>query len=129
MTVTLKPKQLVGLLLIAAAIYWQQVGPSVKLPSLPNNKVTAATYVYDVRTTGGVPPGVLKGLDRLNREKQIVASSYELTEGERVPAQYTVAVDEAKKVGLPSLVVLAGDKAIKVAKAPTTEEQIWGAVP
>jgi hypothetical protein len=127
-TITLKPRQLLGLLLIAAAIYWQLNGPSINLPALPNNKVTAATYIYDVRTTGGVPPGVLKGLDRLNREKNILASKYEYTEGERVPTQYAVPVEEAKKVGLPSLVVMAGEKAVKVVQKPATEEQIWGAV-
>lgn len=127
MTVTLKPKQIIGLALIAFALYWHYNGPQINLPALPNNKVTAATYVYDVRTTGGVPPGVLKGLDRLNREKQILASAYEHTDGASVPKQYTVPVEEAKKAGLPALVVMAGDKPVKVVKDVTTEQQVWEA--
>ena len=127
MTITLHPRQIIGLLLIVAAIYWHLHGPELG-PLLPNSKVTAAVYVYDVRTSGGVPSGVLAGLNRVNREKGIVATAYEHTEGNTVPKQYAVPLEEAKKAGLPALVVMAGETATKVVKGPTTAEQVLEAI-
>jgi hypothetical protein len=96
----------------------------------PTTKATAATYVYEKDTTA-IPAAVMAGLNRLNREKKIIATVFEqdTTDGtNEIPEQYKAAVAEAKKAGLPCLVVLAGANVLGVVKAPTTVEQVWEAV-
>jgi len=103
-------------------------------PADPTKKATAATYVYlkDPNGSANVPAAVMGTLNRLNREKKIIATLFEqdTTDGtDDVPEQYKIPVAEAKKVGLPCLVVMAGSTVLKVVKAPTTEAQVWEAVP
>jgi hypothetical protein len=96
----------------------------------PTTKATAATYVYEKDTTA-IPAAVMAGLNRLNREKKIIATVFEqdTTDGtDQVPEQYKAAVAEAKKAGLPCLVVMAGANVLAIVKAPTTVEQVWEAV-
>lgn len=97
-----------------------------KLPSvLSPSKATAATYVYE-KDNGSVPPPVLAALDKLNRAG-VMATTFEedTTDADgQVPDQYAVALPAARTAGLPSLVVLAGDKVLRTVKAPTTEEQV-----
>lgn len=128
MTITIRPRQLIGLLLISVAIYWHFNGPELSLPSLPSNKPTAAVYVYE-KDQGGVPAAVLAGLNRVNREG-ILATVFEedSTDGTETPEQYKLPLEEARKAGLPAFVVMAGDKAKKVVKAPKTADEIWEAV-
>jgi hypothetical protein len=103
------------------------------LPSLPTvspEKATAATYVYEKDVTA-VPVPVLVAINRLNREKKVVASHFEedTTDGdEQVPDQYRVPLKAAQDAGLPSLVVTAGEKVLKVVKDPKTEQQVMEAV-
>jgi hypothetical protein len=95
-------------------------------PTLP---ATAVTYVYEKDTTP-IPSAVMAGLNRLNREKKLLATLHEIdtTDGtSEIPDQYKVAVAAAKEAGLPALVVTAGSVVVKVVKAPTTVEQVWEA--
>ncbi len=102
----------------------------VVVPVDPSTKATAATYVYEKDETA-ISFGVAAGLNRLNREKKIVATLFEAdtVDGDGdVPDQYRVPLVEAQKVGLPALVVTAGPDVLNVVKAPATEEAVWGAV-
>jgi hypothetical protein len=110
-------------LLILLVAWWLLSGG--KLPSVGPSKVTAATYVYE-KDNGSVPPPVLAALDKLNRAG-VMATTFEedTTDADgKVPDQYAVALPAARTAGLPSLVVLAGDKVLRTVKAPTTEEQV-----
>jgi hypothetical protein len=93
-------------------------------------KATSVTYVYDFRSAT-IPPAVLSGLNRLNREKKIIATLYEddNTNGKNeVPAQYKLALEAAKKAGMPALVVTDGVNVLAVVKSPATEDQVLEAV-
>jgi hypothetical protein len=99
-------------------------------PVDPTTKATAATYVYEKDATA-IPAAVMAGLNRLNREKKIIATVFEqdTTDGAgEIPDQYNAAVAEAKKAGLPCLVVMAGANVLGVVKNPTTVEAVWEAV-
>lgn len=93
-------------------------------------KVTAAVYVYEKDQTA-IPPAVLAAMDKLNR-RGIVANSLDVqtTDGiGDVPDQFKVPFSAAKEAGLPSLVVTAGPKVLKVVKDPKTEEAVLEAAP
>lgn len=117
-----------GLLLLAGplpAITWPWATRVVAGPA------TAAVYVYE-KDDGPIPAGVLSGINRLNRERKIVASLFEddVTDGAgEVPAQYRPAIAAAKSSGIPAFVVLSGTATIRVVSRPTTEAQVMGAVP
>lgn len=86
---------------------------------------TAATYIYE-KDNGGVPPAVSAGLSELNA-KGITATTFEedTVDGSgQVPDQYKVSLPAAREVGLPALVVMAGETVKRVVKAPTTMEQV-----
>lgn len=122
-------KDKIGWLLIALAVFSLAKGGG-SLP-LVGPTATAATYVYELRDSAP-PSAVYAGLDQLNREKKVIANLYDddTTDGVgEVPDQYKVAVTAAREAGLPSLIVTGGDKVLSVVKAPTTVEQIVGAVP
>lgn len=127
---------------VAAIVLWLalQFG-GVVLPSLPNitlpwpawvqTKATSATYVYEKDATA-IPPAVGAALNRLNREKQILATLFEqdTTDGTgETPKQYVVPLAAAKQAGLPALVVTAGDKVLRVVKNPQTDTQVMEAIP
>lgn len=117
---------LIALILIAALVQLGGGGGSV----LPIAKVTDAVYVYEKDETA-IPAGVMSGMSRLNLERKITATFFDKDtkngNGE-TPTQYRVSLAAAQEAGLPSLVVIAGGKAVKVVKSPTTEEQVMGAV-
>lgn len=97
----------------------------------PAEKATAATYVYE-KGDFAVPNPVKAALDKLNRERKIVATMFEddTTDGdENVPEQYKVPLAAAKEAGLPSLVAHSGSKVLKVTKDPKTEEDVYKGVP
>ncbi len=105
--------------------------PKPEPPKPPvTTKATTATYVYEKDDTALIP-AVLSGLNRLNREKKIIATLYEddNTNGKNaIPEQYKLAYDAAKKAGLPVLIITDGTNVLNVVKAPTTEQQVWEAV-
>lgn len=107
------------------ALGWRRPAPAA--PAV----ATAATYVYEQRA-GAVPAGVSAGLDRLNRERHVTATLFEVdtTDGTGdVPDQYRPAVDAAKAKGLPALVVLSGSTVLAIVKAPATVDDVVRAVP
>ncbi len=100
------------------------------LPSIVS-KATQATYVYEKDTTG-IPNEVATALNKLNRERKILATPHEhdtKNGNQTIPAQYKIAVPAAEAAGLPALVVQAGDRVLKVVKSPTTEAAVLEAVP
>ena len=102
-------------------------------PTDPNRKATAATYVYE-KSQHQLPIPVLGALSKLNTERAgsgFVGSSFEqntVNSDGQVPKQYRVALEAARKEGLPCLVVTAGDTVLAVVKNPTTEAQVLEAV-
>jgi hypothetical protein len=105
-------------------------GGKLPVPTVSPQKATAVTYVYEKDVTA-VPVPVLVAINRLNREKKVVASHFEedTTDGdEQVPDQYKVPLKAAQDAGLPALVVTAGEKVLKVVKDPKTEQQVMEAV-
>ena len=91
------------------------------------SSVDRAVLVYE-KDTDVIPPAVRAGINALNT-RGIVAVLYEVNDSEEVKPAYVVPVDAAKKSGLPSLVVLAGDKVVRVVKSPATEADVLEAVP
>jgi hypothetical protein len=100
--------------------------PKFPIPILqPAKKVTKVTYVWDREKTA-IPRPVGVALNQLNTQG-ILASEIEesITDGEgQVPDQYKVAIEAAKKAGLPCLVVQAGDEVIRVVSDPKTLEAV-----
>jgi hypothetical protein len=93
-------------------------------------EATAAVYVYEQRQHP-VPSAVSAGLNRLNREKGITATLFDVDttdSGNDVPEQYVTPLDAANKAGLPALVVMNGSAVAKVVKDPRTEDDVMGAV-
>lgn len=123
----MKPLALIaaGLLLLSLSFPTGGVGRVVSGPA------TAAVYVYE-KDASAVPPAVTVGLNRLNRERKIVATLLEddTTDGHGdVPDQYRAALDAARDRGLPALVVLSGSTVLSVVAAPTDADAIVRAVP
>lgn len=109
--------------LLVLAIAWLLLGGNV--PGLPSfaTKPTAVVYTFE-KDSGSVPPPVLAALDKLNRQG-IVATNDEVDTPDGtgdVPDQYKVSRPAAVAAGLPALVVMGGDKVIRVVKpVPDTE--------
>ena len=101
--------------------------PIVATPELP----TSVVYVYE-KDQSAIPVGVTVGLNRLNRERHIVATLLEAdtTDGTGdVPEQYREALAAATASGLPALVVLSGTTVLSVTPAPEDAEAIVRSVP
>ncbi len=104
---------------------WPTVSPA------PATASTAAVYVWE-KDDHGVPPHVTRAVDRLNRERRVVATIFEAdaTDGTGdVPEQYRTALDAARKAGLPALVAMAGQTVLRVTPAPASEDAVMEAVP
>lgn len=107
----------------------KELGVAPTVPPEPT-RATAATYVYEKHDTSP-PSAVMVGLNRLNRERKIMATIFDedtVDGDDQVPDQYVAALAAATQAGLPAFVVVAGDKVLTVVKAPTTEAQIMEAV-
>lgn len=108
--------------------------PAIQWPGVvvaPPEIATAAVYVYE-KDESAIPVGVTVGLDRLNRERRIVATLLEAdtTDGSGdVPEQYREALAAATASGLPALVVLSGTTVLSVTPAPVDADAILRAVP
>jgi hypothetical protein len=121
---------LIGLPPIPTLPVWTRPDPVVKVPAVPG-PATSATYVYEKDATA-VPVGVSVGIDKLNRERKIVATLLErdTTDGDGdIPDQYRPALEAARAKGLPALVVLSGSTVLSIVKDPKTAEEIARAVP
>jgi hypothetical protein len=116
---------LVGLVVFAASDIYQKrsdaPGPST---------ATAAVYVYEKDDTAPTN-GVQSAINRLNREKKILACLFEedTVDGTgETPYWAKVPLAAGREAGLPALVVTNGDRVVNVLKDPKTEQDIWGAV-
>lgn len=90
-------------------------------------KVTAVTYFHEKDDGIAFPAKVRVALDELNhRDPPIMATEHE--DNGTTPKQHAISLPAAKKEGLPCLVVMAGDKVVRVVKNPTTEAQVLEAV-
>jgi len=114
------------LLAVGLFVAFGSPAPFVRLIREPAH-ATAAVYVYE-KDDGAVPMPVLAGLDKINRERQIVATTYEAAD-DGVPETYRVPLDAARQAGLPSLVVMAGVNVLATVHAPKTVDEVFGAVP
>lgn len=116
-----------------------QIGPPVVKPTTPDRppvvqpdptvRPNRATYVYESRKNS-VPSPVSVAIDKLNRAG-IVANKVDqnsLAGKGQIPVQFTVALEEARKAGIPCLVVEYTRGPPKVVSAPTTEAQVLEAV-
>jgi hypothetical protein len=96
-------------------------------PVDPSLKVTRATYIYE-KDNNTIPRAVVKALQQLNADGSgIVATEFEqnTTDGNgEVPDQYKIALEAAKKAGLPCLIVQAGDTVKKTVKDPKTTAEV-----
>lgn len=95
----------------------------------PAAKATAAIYVYE-KDEGSIPSAVASGGDKLNAAG-IVFTTFErntVNGNGQTPAQYVAPLAEANKIGLPALVVFAGDRFVRAVKAPKTEAEVLEAV-
>lgn len=106
--------------------------PNIVAPILTPapEKATAATYVYEKGETA-VPPQVNAALDKLNRERGIIATALDadIKDGTgNEPEQYLVALAAAREAGTPCLVVTAGAKVLRVVKNPKDEASVLEAV-
>lgn len=113
--------------LLVGLLVWQKGGIALP-PWVPTTtaKVTAATYFYNEDTTGGIPSPVAKALSQLN-EQGIDATTFEVettNSAGKTPKQYAVSLPAALKAGIPCLVVMAGDKVVKIVPSPTTEASV-----
>lgn len=92
--------------------------------------ITAATYVYEKDESGGVPPGVQFALREINEAGKVKSAAIDddVTDATgNTPPQYKIAVETAKKAGLPALVVQADERVVKTVSAPLTAEQVMEA--
>jgi hypothetical protein len=121
---------LIGLPPMPTLPVWTRPTPAVPVVPVVPAKASAAVYVYE-KSDAAIPHGVTVGLDKLNRERSVVATLCEVDTvngADKVPAQYQPAVDAAKAKGLPALVVLSGSAVLSIVAAPTTAEEIGRAV-
>lgn len=115
---------LLGLAIALAPLMPAEV--TIPLPgwSVTTEVATAAVYVHE-KDQGAVPSGVMAGLNRLNREKGIVATVFEedgVTGEDKVPEQYREPLRAAREAGLPAFVVMGGGKVLRVSKVSTAEQ-------
>lgn len=99
--------------------------PPVNPPD-PTKKVDRATYVFE-KSKHAIPSAVKLAMSRLNVEQKILATFVDQDDINRtgqIPTQYTVAIAEAKKVGLPCLVIQSGADVLRTVKDPKTEAQV-----
>lgn len=118
-----------GILALFALLVYRKSGGGV-LP-IVEPKATAATYVYE-KSGGPIPSAVMAGLNQLNRERHIRATTFDADTRDgngEIPDQYKAALVAAQAAGLPCLVVTAGETVSKVVPRPTTLEAVLGAVP
>lgn len=116
----------------AILIWWLATqGGASPLPNIvAPTKAVKATYVFEKDDTA-VPPAVRDAINQLNR-RGVIATTWDddTTDGEgEIPAQYKVALEEARKAGTPLLVVESESGVIATVKNPTTAEAVLEAVP
>lgn len=100
-------------------------------PPVTPMRIDRVTYVYE-KDNNIAPKPVAYALHRLNTEyENVIATQFEddSTDGDDdIPDQYKIALEAAKKAGLPALVIQAGPTVVKVLKAPQTEAEVMNEV-
>lgn len=94
----------------------------------PTRKVSQVTYVFE-KDDNNPPRPVSLALTKINVDSgyAIAASEFEddtVNASGVTPKQYVTALAEARKVGLPALVVQSNGTVIRTLKSPTTEAQV-----
>lgn len=103
-----------------------QPGPVDPAPS----KVDRVTFVYE-KSKHPIPLEVAAALSKLNTEAGILATSFEQdsVDGDGdTPDQYKIALEAAKKAGLPCLVVQSGSTVYKIKQSPKTAADVTEAI-
>lgn len=121
-------KRLLPFILLAACLWLLFGGKLPEWNVLAPAKPTAVTYFYDDKQHV-IPSGVHVAIDKLNRSG-LMATKHEVDTTDSsgdVPEQYKVSLPAAKEVGLPSLVVMSGDKVLRTVKDPQTEQAVMEA--
>jgi len=98
----------------------------------PTTKATAAVYIYE-KDQSSIPRPVAAALQAINADASlgITASEFEqnsTTGLNQVSAQYRVALERARKEGLPCLVVMGGGAVLRVVDDPKTESEVMEAI-
>jgi|TARA_R110000824_G_scaffold8334_5_gene37602 hypothetical protein len=125
MKIELNIYTLIGLAGIAYILFIQDT-------RITSGDLDQVVYVYE-KDDGPVPRPVAGALMEinLNESLKIEATEFESDtvdpDGD-VPEQYQAALAAAKEAGLPALVVLAGDRVVKVIKDPSTMEQVMESI-
>jgi len=122
---------IVGICLITLGLFKFDLGILFNLPKNKPSSITAAVYVYE-KDDGPIPVGVYAGIEKLNLQKNILASLFEKDTVDGTgdtPDQYKPALDAAKAKTIPSLVVLSGTNILTIVEKPQTESDILEAVP
>ena len=122
-----------GLIALGMIICFQPALPKgCDVPSIPfipiTNTVTAVTYIYEKDDTA-IPRPVGAALNKLNT-MGILATDFEEDTADgtgEVPEQYKIALEAARKAGLPCLVVQSGNNVVRVVKDPKTLEAVMEA--
>lgn len=121
---------IIGIILIVLGLLKVDFGVVFDLPLNSPTTLTAAVYVYE-KDEGPIPVGVYAGIEKLNTEKNIVASIFEkdtIDGTGETPEQFKPALVAAKARSIPSLVILSGTTAINIVEKPQTEEEILEAI-
>jgi hypothetical protein len=125
MKIELNIYTLIGLAGIAYILFIQDT-------RITSGDLDQVVYVYE-KDDGPVPRPVAGALMEINLNEalKIEATEFESDtvdpDGD-VPEQYQAALAAAKEAGLPALVVLAGDRVVKVIKDPSTMEQVMESI-
>lgn len=104
------------------------VKPDPTKPVEPSTKATAATYFI----LKGTPLNqeIVYALDKLNAQGIRATLALDNTKDGTgdIPDQYKVSLPAARQAGLPALVVMAGEKVMRVVKSPKNEADVIGAI-
>lgn len=121
---------IIGTLFVVLGLLKFDFGTLFDLPIKPSTVITAV-YVYE-KDDGPVPVGVHTGIEKLNIQKNILASLFEKDTVDGTgdtPEQYKPALAAAKSKSIPSLVVLSGTNIVAIVEKPQTESEILEAIP
>lgn len=117
----MRPIKPIHVAMFAGLLWLAFYGKGCELPSIvAPSQVTAVVYTIDDKKHT-VPPAIGAALNTLNAQgiTATVDEADTTNPGGNVPAQYRVSRPAAVAAGLPAVVVMAGDKAVRAIKEPT----------
>lgn len=123
---------LIGVLLLVFGLLKPDLKNIITVKPKPNkpSEITSVVYVYE-KDDGAIPSEIHTAIEKLNREKNILASLFEqdtIDGNGQTPLQYKKALEAAKIKGVPSLVVISGSNVVTVFKNPKTEKEVLEAI-